>query len=434
MPTLALLWDAPHFVAAAAPNDAALADASRLDAIDLHEPDGLRPDEWVEWIAPQLGQRFGTDGDAVAVVLPRDRVTWRSLAVPPVPESELPPMVANLLAMELSGSAEGLAIDYLPPVADAAGKRHAAAAAIPRELLGRLRALADRLGRPLAWVGPSTVALHPLLPEPGESPTTYLAAGPRAIESITVDGARIVEATGRRHGQTDVAKALAVEHRRRELHGSAAVVELTDRLDAASLIGAARAAGASELNLADPHVPPPPSGDGRRLAIIGAAAASLLIAAGLWSYRSRLADLDDEIERVETAASAAEQFVKKRGDLREIAATITAEEQSLIPAPVVLSRLAAAVPPDAPVLLGELTMRSKQRGGGALLTGAGYAIDRDAFEQFETRAAAAGLIVRGQAPTASDDRDGYPVEFELEMELPPAASDAAATDDPAEAP
>ena len=116
MPTLALLWDAPHFVAASVPDDASLRDAASLQLIELHEPDGLRADEWVDWLNPQLRDSPLAQGDSLVVVLPRDRVTWRSLSVPPVPESELPPMVANLLAMELSGSTDGLAIDYLPPV------------------------------------------------------------------------------------------------------------------------------------------------------------------------------------------------------------------------------------------------------------------------------------------------------------------------------
>ena len=474
--SLALLWDAPHYAAAvvsdravsalvASTSDGAADEPlAALQPVVCHEPDGLRRDEWAEWIAPQLRPLLVRDGsdasieaagdgsvDGLVVVLPRDRVTWRMVALPPGPAEERPAMVAMQLSTQVAGGLESSVVDYLHEETETKtetktdgdatsveagnddGLDRVAAAALPHDVLATLRALADRLGCPLRWVGPSSVALDALLRDGWRADLgkpngrrVLLAAGERSVESITRHRGRLVGAAGCRHGQASAAAAIETETRRQRMQQladdvdteSSAVVPLTEHLDEVCLFGGAAAAKRGGLNFAAPHRPPPPKNDGRKYALLGAAAAAALLAAWLWNYTDQMRDLDDAIAAARDRADSSGEFVETRGEARERAADIAAVQAELPPIAEVMTRLTQSVGDRRRVLLGQLVVTPKKGDVLAGVSGTGFAADRAAFEAFEDRAAQSGLVVRGQAATASDARDGYPVAFRIDMDLP----------------
>ena len=439
---LCLLWDAPHHAAAVATHDGRDNEAGWTlgEPLTLHEPDGLRPAEWVEWIAPSL-QPLAEGAASLAVVLPRDRVTWRTVQIPNVPEHERPAMVRMQLATQVATDTAGLAIDSLPPREGDDGMQVIETAAVPRETLTLIQTLADRLELPLAWAGPSSIGLLRIArldpPSDGEAETVRLiAAGPRAVETITVRDGQLIGATGRRHGQPDGPTALASEQRRAALStpddlsvsefvsrigesGSDRRHDATD-LDRLSLLAAAYEAETRDrsINFARPHEPAAPPDPIRRYAWLGGTALALLVAGWGWSYWSELSDLDDQITAVEEGTRSSNAIVDRQGKTRQVVRTIADYLGELPPAAEAIAGIEAAMPDRSELVLGTLTIDDVKGPNRALVKGVGYARDGEAIRDFFDALERSGFVVQPGSPTETEDRPGYALTFPVELAVP----------------
>ena len=61
------------------------------------------------------------------------------------------------------------------------------------------------------------------------------------------------------------------------------------------------------------------------------------------------------------------------------------------------------------------------------MKGVGYATDREAIRAFRSELEAAGFVVQPGDPKASEERSEYPLEFTVDLVLPPAKKKSAAS-------
>jgi Tfp pilus assembly PilM family ATPase len=285
-----------------------------------------------------LRDRLKEAGIAPAPVLAclgRDRVIVKDIRFPPVPPEEEPALVRFQVVKELTDVPESAVIDYtLASKPGAAGERRALALIVRRELLDAYQAICRVAGLKLAALTPRSFGIVACLkqligtsvltpaPEPADAPVAVLAVAERWAEFCVLRGEAVVFARSLAVGPGltgEVRRNLAVyagqapqqpiraiyvadsgEHAalRERLHGLLAVPvhpfdpfagaerpELPGRNRGAfaGTIGLLHAQASRQplpVNFVQPKQPRPASDPNKRLLVLlGALAASLLIAA-----------------------------------------------------------------------------------------------------------------------------------------------------------
>ncbi|QDV78217.1 hypothetical protein [Botrimarina mediterranea] len=274
----------------------------------------------------------------LAVALGPEDVRVKRLAVPPAPETELPPIVALQAARDAAADVESIVADFSPPQAGQEGAPTVLAAWASEEALAFWREVAEDLGGRLAVATPRPLAIAPSTGE-GE-PVIFLARAGDSIDFVSFAANQPVLVRSAHVGEADAQREL----RRTLLALSADGVEApkvlplhddlipgediahsmwpetsaADLIDATAYDKCLAATGLAILtargdkptiNLADPRRPPVAETGRRRQVLLGAAAASV-IAAAAWLAYDRVAQLDRQISEKQKEIAAAEADVE----------------------------------------------------------------------------------------------------------------------------
>lgn len=286
----------------------------------------------------------------VLVALRPEDARVRRLPLPPAPPEELPAIVAMQAAREAAGDSDQIIADFLPL---AAGAAETFVAWADRSILDFWEEVATKLGGDLAAVAPRPLATLALagssdalvVSRAGDAIDFAAAAddgGPSLLRSSHLgEGGEGGAAAARRELSRTLLSLEGAEPRVEHaepgedappLDWPAVAVKLgTDgavlaELHAAAAVGlAVTAAGGATpiLNLADPRKPPAVETGRRRQVLLGATAATVLLA-GAWMAYDRVAGLDRQIEAKRAEIAEATEAVEAFEPYRERVAAIDA--------------------------------------------------------------------------------------------------------------
>jgi Tfp pilus assembly PilM family ATPase len=392
---LALDWDQQqlHLVAAMAGGGT----VRFQRALALAEQSSPNPAE-----APELGrllrERLKAAAIAPAPVLAcvgRDRIILKEVRYPNVPPHEEPAVVRFQAVKELTDAADDVVIDYFPLGASASGEKRAQVLIVRRELLNTYQTLCQAAGLRLAGLTPrpfgSAACLQKLLagggltpPEPADAAVALVTVGERWAEFCIVKDGQLLQARALTLGPGlagEIRRNLAVHAGQSPQNPVRAVylalsgeqaalrerlVELLDipvhpfdpfagaeqpELPAAgrgTFIGAVgllhlRARSAElPVNFALAKQPKPPRDPNRRLYLLGACAAVLLLLGGLVFGQKLVSNAEEELEEAkETTENLNAQLVKERLNTTRMKAL---HEWDGVPWPDELYELTARMP------------------------------------------------------------------------------------------
>lgn len=295
----------------------------------------------------------------LAVALGPDQARVRRLAVPPVPEEELPTIIAMQAARDAAVGVDDLVADFLPSAAAQPADEPSTllVASANEAVVEYWRDVAEALGGKLVAAVPRPLATL-VLNNAAEVVATV--AGDTIDFATRIDGmpyllrsARAGAASGDRElrrtllALNEVASdtdRLLVAASEPTLSPGATLIDWTEvgsglKADAGSMaslreasaacglaIGAARGE-TPVLNLAEPRKPPVPE-TGRRLQVLLAATAATVLLAGGWMAYERVASLDRQIADKEAEIREASKAVEAFDPYRERVATLDAWRQS----------------------------------------------------------------------------------------------------------
>ncbi len=396
----------------------------------------------------------------MAVALGPDEVRVKRLAVPPAPETELPPIVALQAARDAAVDAESIVADFASPQPNQEGPPTVLAAWTDAGRLAFWREVADDLGGKLVVVTPRPLAMAPAT-DAAES-VLYLSRAGEAIDFVAFNAGSPVLLRSAHVGEGDAQRELrrtllalsadAIEAPRvMPLHEGllpAADIEVAswreklavdpsdsagyDESLAATVLALRTAVGARPtINLADPRRPPVAETNRRRQLLLGAAAASV-IAAGAWMAYDRVARLDRQIAEKQKEIAAAEEEVAAFEPYRLRVAAIDAWRQSDVNWLDELDRLSQKlrpVPLDAKEfpessdirvtqLIATSLLGSDEPGGRIDLT----AVARSSSSsELESRLRDADHPVEPISTTESPAKDQYRFKYTALLRVPPDA-------------
>lgn len=290
----------------------------------------------------------------LAVALGPDVVRVRRLAVPPVPEAELPAIVAMQAAREAAANVDEHIVDFLPP-GEADDSTTLLTIAADDSTLKYWREVADELGGKLVAAVPRPLATQMFGAVSDQSAAVVITSAGDAIDLVaTLDGrpyllrsARGEAAVGERELRRtllsmseliDDPEAVMIAASDTALSGRSVPIDWaaiggelgadTDTIaglrDAAAATGLALGMVRGEklsLNLADPRRPPVEQTGRRRQILLAATAATVLLAGGWWAY-GRLANLDRQITEKQAEMAEARRAVEAFDPYRERVAAL----------------------------------------------------------------------------------------------------------------
>jgi len=414
--------------------------------------------------------RIGNCDTLVAV--PRGRTELRVLQTPPAPDDELPEMVRFLAQQQFSSLREDWPLDFVRLDSDDEQQTRILAAALAPEVVRDIQdsctacnASASKLVlRPFATaslyrrrVGDAHCRLLvELLSEEvdltvlvdgqsvflrsvrlsaealsmalaGEIRRTIAAAqnqlGKHRIEAVTLVG------TQEEHAEllAELSKRLDLDV---ELFDPFAGTEVGSDLRKAlpdhpgryaALLGMLHdeAEGrAHDIDFLNPRRKPEPPDPRRRYALIGAAAASLVLMLigmiwwGLHSYEEQIGNLKTQWQELDDTAKAAKEVRLEVGDIDAFAAgDINWLDE--------LYELSEEFPPAEKAIVDQATLGLRPGGGGQIIL-EGHATDSSEIRPMETALRDARHEVYGDPPQQDDRQKGYPWQFKEKIVVPPA--------------
>lgn len=282
------------------------------------------------------------------VALGPEEARVRRLAVPPAPPEELPSIVAMQAAREAAADAEEIVADFLPP---SEGTSETFVAWADRSTVAFWEEVATKLGGKLSVVTARPLATLSLVGADDAASVVVSRAGDSIDFAATVaETPQLFRSTHLGEGGDPVARrelsrtllslpdsSPSVLHTDQTAQGEGKSIdwpsvastlggdaEALRSLSAAAAIGLAVTAARDTtpcLNLAEPRQPPVVETGRRRQILLGATAATVLLAAA-WMAYGRVADLDRQIEAKRAEIAEAEQAVEAFEPYRDRVAAI----------------------------------------------------------------------------------------------------------------
>lgn len=410
-----------------------------------------------------------------------DRVGYRLLKLPPVPDNELPDMV-RLMAEREFGSAPGDgAIDFVPLSDDANSQRPVLAARIRQKVIDHAQALADGLGANLCSIVLRGAALAPLaerlLSGVSDGSHLLLALAGREIDLVVLDGGRPsllrttkADSTGSvspsELQRTLSAVSLQLGHPIDRVVGfqplkleAASKLEMTS-LDGAALLSqryelaesdvaaaqqalpvAAAAINAAEnerpqVNFLSPRQAVVSGTPKRQLGLVGGAAAATLLAVG-WQMYSGIAGYNRDASEFAAKRSAVEKRIEKLQPYQAKVDAIEAWRETDVNWLEELRRLSTSVRPkplnakdyeaDSDVMLTSFTagVKSGREGSGGKISFDVAAKQVAAAEPLEQRLRDDRHDVEQQSVEQAAGGGPYGWRFRSTIDVPPAGDSIA---------
>lgn len=474
---MAIIWDRPHLFAVAIEHTAGTSiHVTSTLAIDVDE--GQSDAESLSDVTEQLRANFESI-DTLSVILPRDRATWRDFSVPNVPDAELPAIVQFQFATQVAGSSDKSVIDFLAPTQRTVGEPiQVQAVAVPERTVMMARQLATSLGAELAGVGLSSLYVLELAAsiQPSWLTSPHLAvvsAADRYSEVTETVNGDITRCNARRTeaGQHGRHKALSAARQRLELSfeddAGATIVVFQDDSESDSAehsdsihrnaialddlpfasdadvekdnalvlaaVGsvlvshASSASKARQVDFAKPREPVPPRDRTKDYLKLAAAAVVLLVVGIGWKTWSDAADLDDRVEAARTKLKGINEFLDRKGELRETRATLETFLGSQMPLNDIVDNILASMPPRDRLIIASLEPGQTTGDNVARVKGKAFAATRADAERFEAELDRY-YLVKPQAKTPSDERPGYAFQLNFEFDVPRKPKKSAASD------
>ncbi len=427
-----------------------------------------------DWLRGQLAEANCTGRD-VHVHVPRSSTVVRRLELPPVPDDELPDMVAMQAATRASSGMDELALDFVPlPSGPDAKTRRVLAATIARRLLDTIAKVCEEAGLRLRSVGLGSFATAELVARAtaDEAHPSALVVGVHdgTLETILLRDRDVLLAQSTELHADDpalVGKAVAADVRRtlmaqgdglsanaldhvwflgepsetaaaRAVVGSTldVAVEAFDpfdnsvvsgqhgKIDAAvfaAAVGGVFTAGDARVAAFDFRSPrkPPKRIDHakrRRIAIAAAVAATLLLALGWWG--AMIWRLDGEIADLRKRERELQKIVRDGAPVRQKAARIRDWESLRRDWADELVTFADQLPPSDRLLLDEFEASIGARDPVGTVKGVGRARSRDDLERTQSRLDEIGYDVPAFDVSRRSTGDGYDQRFVFDVSLP----------------
>jgi Tfp pilus assembly PilM family ATPase/Tfp pilus assembly protein PilN len=358
----------------------------------------------------------------------RSAVEMKHLALPPVPDEELPELARFQAQREFTTMGEDWPLDFLPTDDDPNQPRHVLAAALDPQTVANLRAVCEDLGlearsivlRPCGMA--SLVARRFAL----EDDEAYLLIDPldEQVDLAVLHGRSILmlrcaradwsarDEAARRDALLEVRRTMAAAANR--LHGKriaaiylcgagesqqAWAARLHQEFDVpvhpfdpfadaatdsetvggapderaryASLLGMLLDAADDQrpaLDFLNPRQKPPAASNRRQVALLVAAALACVLLGAGWFWQ-RTSALDDEIATLKERANSLKELADRSKELREKIAEIDQWAASDINWLGELNRLSAKLPPAEAVMLTQLRASGRAEGGEITLEG-----------------------------------------------------------------
>ncbi|MCA9070695.1 MAG: hypothetical protein KDA84_17315, partial [Planctomycetaceae bacterium] len=145
-----------------------------------------------DWLKRQLAER-GVSTKSVLLSLPRESIVVRRLTVPNVPEEELPPLVQMQAATKSSTPIDQLDLDFLPlPMTGSDGGRDVLMCTMAKKRSSKIKSVLEQAGLDLQGLGVSSVATAELIAreersrklDPAETSLIIAQHGPRVEITI----------------------------------------------------------------------------------------------------------------------------------------------------------------------------------------------------------------------------------------------------------
>ena len=424
--------------------------------------------------------KFG--GKRAVVALPRSLATTRRLALPDVPDDDLPDLVRMQAATRSAAPLDQLALDFLPlpkgsgGEGDAPAGRAALSASVPAATLKAVRDAAAGAGLELAAVGLSNAGLANLVVARGGGASgntlvvardgdfaeiTLLAAGPAGPAVVLTHAAHPHgedDAAWNRSLLGDLARVLAA-------HAAAApggvdrawavgagagdlAPLLADRFDCEAtaaadwpalgfagdagepfgpggLGGAVGAAvGATSLPALDflsPRKRPAPKDTRLRTGLLAATAATVLLGGGWWYLNGRKAAVNDQITQLNAEIDNSKAFVDRNAPLLTEDAAVAAWLAAAPEARRQLVRLDGFMPPTDRLYLTEFRLSPPANMSRPTVKATGNAASDNVVRQFERALDEAGYVLSPTEFSTPRTDPECPVRFVLTAQIPPDA-------------
>lgn len=422
--------------------------------------DGLSDAEFLTDLLERIKPVF-SEAASVSLVLPRDRVNWQQFDVPKVPDAELPSIVQFQYATQVAGAADNTVVDFLPPnSATAATTVRVQASGIPERAVTMARQVADALDAELKFVGVSSLCLLELVVEKNADAFEnghlgIVASGAKYCESLETRAGTLTQCVARRHDGSEAAQSRSVDAELRRLELSfeegalnrivsfgpieghdEVVVSMSEQdlpftiandvatkwHDAGLLaaVGAVRSTqntGLPQINFAAPRKPVPPKDHTKDYLRAAVAAVAIGIVGIGWKTWSDVSTLNEDIDTARTRISEVDDFLKLKGDLRDVRATLDDFIDSRMQLSSVVEKVLESMPDrkqlviaslEPTQLTGEMVARVKGRAFGASL---------DDLEQFEAELDR-HYQVKPQSKVPSEERPGYRYMLDFEFDVP----------------
>ena len=441
--------------------------------------------------AAVAAMKFG--GKRCVVALPRSLATTRRLALPDVPDDDLPDLVRMQAATRSAAPLDQLALDFLPLPpgsadpsggGEAAPGRAALSASVPAATVKAVREAVAGAGLELATVGLTAGGLANLVVARGGGGfgNTLVAArdGDRAELVVVAAGpagpAVVLTHASHPHGDDDAQwnRALLADAARVLLSQSDAVpggvtrawavgdgaadmaellagrfgCETTAAADWPALglagdaagefgpgplggaVGLAAPAALPALDFLSPRRRPEPEDRRLRNGLLAATAATVLVGGGWWYLDGQKRDLNDQIVVLNAEIDASQELLDLNAPLLEEDAAVAAWAAG-VPAPrTELVRLDGFLPPTDTLYLTEFRLDPPAGGDRPVLKATGNAASAAVVRDLERTLDGAGYVL---APTDLKDRrvdPACPIRFVLTAEVPERTAEAAAGDAP----
>ena len=432
------------------------------------------PENSAAEIASELAIKTSALGTNVPciVVVPREAVVIRQLQLPNVPNDELPTLVSFQAAAKSSTPTASIAVDYIPLGPSGDGQA-VLAAMLDSHRIHRMRELLNRAQLQLVSLEVSPFLIAELVAREEEQggtpniPTLIVAQTGDRVEISILDRRRLIashavwlpEGDAVRHVsplQTEINRCLislsqshpgveidqvyliedqradeAVERMLQERFGDkthplnlgllGTVIPADHRLAYLALIarGLTGAAGLTpRVDLIKPRKPAEKVDNTRRNLIAAGAAAVVLVGGAWWNFSSQMAELDSEIDDLQT------QISSHRGDLTNGKADLDAAlilttwgegDQDTL---ATWDHFHQLLPGTDRLYLVELKSIPSSGARQTRLTGTARARTQDDIEDFLQRMADAGWLVKPVTPLENKKDPDYPWQFAIDAEQP----------------
>lgn len=433
-----------------------------------------------DWLKKQLAQQ-GVSTKSVLVCLPRESIVVRRLTVPNVPEEELPPLVQMQAATKSSTPIDQLELDFLPlPVGEAEGGRDVLMCTMAKKRSAKMRNVLMSAGLEVEGFGVSSVATAELIAreerkrnlDPAETSLIIAQHGPRVEITIFQKQCVVLSHSTQIHsdeGESGGDESLIVSEVRRSmvsLHPQAGQLRINrvwlvghedklaklanmiqDRLKCETI--ALDPASATDLTNNAASWPEPvaafagplgllmsqggalaqaidfenprkarPKRDVKKIRLMAATAAGVILFVGLMGYRwSKVQSLEEERTTRMAQVEDMKKMIKAGQPVMESAGLVGEWDQRATQEIAQLGPLYEALPGTDLIYLVEYRFSPASRTSLGQIQAVGRAKAEADVRELFGKLAERGMKVKPPKYQQSTDSE-YPVEFQLDLELP----------------